>query len=476
MTVIQFLSVLRARWAIALAVLAITVGIALAVSLALPKKYSATASVLLDIKPDPISAIVYPGLASPAFMATQVDIIQSERVAERVVRNLKLADNPQIRAQWQDATGGQGSVETWLANQFQASMDVKPSRESNVIRISYTAADPRFAAGLANAFVRAYIDTTLELRVDPAKQYSTFFDTRAKEARDALERAQAKLSKFQRDKGIIATDERFDVENARLIDLNSQFTAIQAVRSESVSRQAQAALTADRMQEVLNNASVVNFKADISRLETQLRVMNERLGENNPQVIETRASLTDLRSRLDAEVRRVSGGVGVNDRINRQREADLRASLEAQRGKVLQLKSVRDDASVLGRDVDNAQRSYDAVLARLTQTNLESQTTQTNAFVLTQASPPAEPSSPRVLLNTLVALFLGTLLATGVALLLEMFDRRVRALDDVVSTLGLPVLGVMPKPGARRSLLGKKRHLPMRQRLLAPLPAASETA
>ncbi|MDP0919638.1 hypothetical protein Q6272_31830, partial [Klebsiella pneumoniae] len=81
--------------------------------------------------------------------------------------------------------------------------------------VSYKGNDPRFAAAIANAFVAAYNETTLELKVDPARQYSSFFDLRAKEARDQLEQAQAKLSQFQAETGVIAVDERLDVENAR---------------------------------------------------------------------------------------------------------------------------------------------------------------------------------------------------------------------------------------------------------------------
>lgn len=470
MTIIQFLSILRARWRIALLVLFLTIGLTVGISMLLPKKYSASASVVLDIKPDPVSAALYSGMGSPAFMATQVDIIQSDRVALRVVRNLKLVDNPQIRSQWQEATGGQGTIENWLADTFQRSMDVKPSRESNVITITYKATDPRFAAGLANAFVQAYMETTLELRVDPAKQYSTFFDVRVKDAREALERAQAKLSGFQRDKGIIATDERLDVENSRLSELNSQLVMVQAVLSESGSRQAQVSGSGDRMQEVLNNPVIGSLKSDINRYEANLQVLNSRLGESHPQVVEAKANINELRARMDAEIRKVTGGVGVSNNINRQREAELRGSLEAQRTKVLRLKSVRDEAAVLARDVDNTQRAYDAVQARLNQTNLESQTTQSNAFVLTQATPPVDPSSPRVGLNSLVAVFVGTLLAVGIALLLEMLDRRVRGLDEVSAALGLPVLGLMPKP-APHKLLGRSNVTPMQQRLMAPLPA-----
>lgn len=476
MTFGQFLSILRARWWVVALVLGLTVATTLLVSLLLPRQYTATASVVVDFKPDPVSAFAFGGGASPAYMATQVDIIQSERVAQRVVRNLKLNENPQVRQEWLDETGGEGNIEVWLASVFQKQMDVVPSRESSVIAISYKAPDPRFAAGLANAFAQAYIDTALELRTDPARLYSTFFENRAKEARETLEQAQSKVSVFQKQAGIIATDERLDVETARLNELSSQATMMQALLAESASRQAQAQSgQGDRMQEVLSNANVSQLKADISRAEAQLQQLATRLGDKHPQVEEAKASLAELRSRLDAETRKVTGSVTVSANINRQRLAEVQRALQAQRDKVLKMKAVRDEGLVLLRDVENAQRSYDALLQRFTQTSLEGQTTQSNINLLTQATPPLEPSSPRLLLNTLLSIFLGTLLAVGTALLLELKDRRVRNVDDVVEALGLPVLGLMPKPGTQLQL-GAGRVSPMQQRLMAPLPQSTQGA
>ncbi|MBK8105744.1 MAG: chain length determinant protein EpsF [Betaproteobacteria bacterium] len=476
MTFGQFLSILRARWWVVALVLGLTVAATLLVSLLLPRQYTATASVVVDFKPDPISAFAFGGGASPAYMATQVDIIQSERVAQRVVRNLKLNENPQVRQEWLDETGGEGNIEVWLASVFQKQMDVVPSRESSVIAISYKAPDPRFAAGLANAFAQAYIDTALELRTDPARLYSTFFENRAKEARETLEQAQSKVSVFQKQAGIIATDERLDVETARLNELSSQATMMQALLAESASRQAQAQSgQGDRMQEVLSNANVSQLKADISRAEAQLQQLATRLGDKHPQVEEAKASLAELRSRLDAETRKVTGSVTVSANINRQRLAEVQRALQAQRDKVLKMKAVRDEGLVLLRDVENAQRSYDALLQRFTQTSLEGQTTQSNINLLTQATPPLEPSSPRLLLNTLLSIFLGTLLAVGTALVLELKDRRVRNVDDVVEALGLPVLGLMPKPGTQLQL-GAGRVSPMQQRLMAPLPQSTQGA
>ncbi len=474
MTFGQFLAILRARYLSALLVLLVTVGTTIGVSLILPKKYTAVATVVMDLKPDPVTAAMYGGMASPAMMATQVDVLQSDRVAQRVVRNLKLTENPQVREQWLEDAKGKGSIEQWLGQTFQKSMDVKPSRESSVIAVSYKAPDPAFAAALANAFVHAYLETTLELRVDPAKQYSSFFDTRSKDARDTLERAQAKLSDYQKDNGIIATDERLDVETARLNELSSQVVALQALATESGSRQTQArGAGADKMQEVLGNPLIAGLKADLSRAEARLQELGSRLGDAHPQVLEAKANIASLQSKVQAETQRVTGGVSVTNTINKQREFEVRASLEAQRAKVLKLKAVRDEAAVLIRDVESAQRAYETIVARFNQSSLESQNNQSNANVLTPASPPLEPSSPKLLLNSALSIFVGTLLAVGTALLRELMDRRVRSPQDVADAMGLAVVGVLPKPTGKRSG-GKNRPTLTQQRMVARLAAPAK--
>lgn len=474
MTIQQIFSILRARWIVALSVFVVVVVGTIAISKLLPRQYVAVASVVVDVKPDPVSALAFSTSAIPGFIATQADIIQSDRVALRVIRELKLLENAGIRSEWQEKQGGEGSFQQWLVDLLQKQLDVKPSRESNVITISYKAQDPRFAAVMANAFAQAYIATTLELRVDPAKQYASFFDTRSKDARDTLEKAQAKLSAFQREKGIIASDERLDVENGRLNELSSQLVALQAVSAESGSRQSQSQGNAERMPEVLNNALVAGLKGELTRNEAKLQEMNARYGDNHPSVIEARANIAELRRKIDTEVSRVTGGIAVTNTVNRQREAQVRTELENQRSKLLKLKAVRDEGSVLAREAENAQRAYDVVMARYTQTNLESLTTQSYVNVLTTAEPPAYPASPRVLLNTLVAVAVGALLALGIAFLVELGDRRIRAAEDVVAYLDLPVIGMLPKPGAKRSLRHRDS-LSMQQRVVG-LPSPSRSA
>lgn len=467
MSLSQLLIIFKARWRIMLAVflgVILTVGVGIWL---MPKKYTASASVLVDVKsPDPIAGMVLPAMLTPGYMATQMDLIQSERVARGAVRALRLTENAAMREQWLEKTQGVGSFEAWLAGLLQSGLEVRPSRESSVIAFSYEAVDPNFAAAIANAFVQSYINTTLELRIEPARQFGALFEAQAKLARERLEAAQSQLSAYQKEKGLIATDERLDVENARLNELSSQLVAVQAMSAEASSRKAKASSSS---QEVLNNPVVSTLKAEMSRQEARLKELNSRLGSAHPQVIEAQASINELRDRIAAEASRVNTSVSINSAVSQQREAQIREALEQQREKILKLKEQRDEASVLLRDVESAQRAYEAINARLNQVAIEGQSNQTNVSIIKQAMPPSEPSSPRVMINMILAVLAGGMLAIIVGLTLEIRDRRLRTDFDVTELLELPVLGSIPArtkpetralPWRRKAIEAEPRTLP----------------
>ncbi len=478
MNLTQFLSILKARWWVALTVFVLTVGTAVVLTLLAPKQYTAIATLVVDqSRPDPVAAATYQGNPSPAFMATQVDILKSDRIAQRVLSTLRLADDPKARENWLRLAKGAGTLESWLAEGLQGGLDVKPSRESNVISVGYKSSDPARAARIANAFVQAYLDVSLGLKVDPAKQYSTFFDNRSKELRANLERAQAKLSAYQREKGvIIASDGQLDSETARFNELSTQLVALQAVAAESGSRQAQAQAGSDRLQEIVNNPILSGIRADITRSEGRLQELTSRLGDNHPQVIEAKASIASLRTRLDIETRRVTGTFSASNSMNRQREIEVRAALEAQRARVIRMRTAREEGGVLVRDLENAQRAYEAVLTRLNQSSLEGQAPQGNGYVLAEAVPPLRPTSPKVELNIAISFVLGLMLGLGSVLLLEFVDRRVRSVDEVSELLGLPIFGVLPKPGGKSGFTGGRVSLESPRGLFGRLPAPRKEA
>ncbi|MDX9844588.1 MAG: chain length determinant protein EpsF [Aquabacterium sp.] len=452
MTFNQFLRIIRSRWVLVLSIVTVVVLSTLGVSLMLTKQYTASATVMADVRPDPVSPYAMAGAMANTYLATQVDIIKSANVAQRVVRTLRLTENPQMRELWMKQTKGQGDVTAWAADLIDKGLTVKPSRESNVIEIQYEGNSPGFASTLANAYARAYIDSTVQIKVGPARQYAEFFEERARAAREKLERAREKLAEAQREKGIVLTDERLDVETARLAELSSQVNALRAMRSETTSRRAQASANPEQLNDVLNNPVVANLKTDLARQEGRLRELSERLGDAHPQVIESRATIDSLRAQIRNETSRVTGSVRGGASMAAQREAEAIAAFEAQRERLLKLKESRTDLQVMEREVETAQRIYDSIQERLSQTNLESQTSQSGIYLLSSATEPTSPTSPRVFLNTAVSLVLGTLLALMVAMTVELFDRRVRSPIDITQALDIPVIGVLPAPKSHRRL------------------------
>lgn len=453
MNLSHFLAVLRARWVSAVIVFGVVIVASILYLVFATRVYTATASVLIDAKPDPVSSMLYGG-AAPALINTQIEILRSDRVAQRVIQNLKLADLADMRSAWASAKSGL-TIQEWLTETIENGVDAKVnSPGSNVIMISYRSSDPRFAATIANAYVQAFLETSIELRVDPARQYSGFFTDQQKESRTALENAQNKLSAFQREKGIIGSDDKFDLEMSRLTALTQELVAIQTARVDASTRQG-AAGNSSQMSEVLSNGTVSGLKSDLSAAELKLQELSSRYGDKHPQVQEARAAVAQLRAKIARATSDVTGAIGVDARVSHAREAEIQAAVDAQRTKVLLLKETRDQVAVLQRDVDNAQRTYDTVYNRASQTNLESQNRQSNATVISQATTPATPSSPKVLSVIVLGFAAALALGIGTALLQEQFDKRMRTTTDAFDFLGLPVIGIMPSPTMNRRLKGQ---------------------
>lgn len=442
MTYKQFIAVIKARWLTVAISLVVTVTIAVLASLLLPAKYKATGSVVLDIKtPDPINGMVVQGNIATGYVATQVSVIQSERVTRKVIKALRLDESPVLLQQWRDDTDSNGDFQAWLSDILVRKLDVNPAREASVIDVTYSAADPKFAAAMASAYIQAYLDTTVELRIEPARRFSGIFDSQIKQAREKLEQTQTRLSDYQKETGLLVTDERMDVENARLQELTTELVQLQSLSAESGSRKAQAGANS---VEALNNPVISNLKALQAQQEARLKELSAQMGSAHPQVLQLQANISELKAKIDAEVARVASSTGINNNVARTREAQTRASLEAQREKLLKLKAQRDQLSVMQRDVENAQRNYDTLQARALQSNMESQATQTSVSLLRAPTPPANPSFPKLWLNSLVSIFLGGLIGIGLAVFKETRNPRLRSDEDITNLLGANIMGVMP--------------------------------
>ena len=438
MSLQQFLLILRARRLALLGVWGTVVVTALVVSLLLPKQYTAEAVIAIDtVKLDPISNLPMSGQLIPGYLATQVDILTSHETALKVVDMLHLDQYAEAKEQFAEATGGKGSLRDWLADNLLKNLDVKPSRESNAITLSYTSPDPAFSSALANNFVEAYKQVIIDIRTSSAQQNNLFFRKQIDELQKKLEQAQGALSAYQQQEGIVATDERMDIETQRLAEISSQLVAAQTQSIDANSRsQNQQGVAPD----VLNNPLIQQQKSMVAQLEGKFRQIAAKEGPNHPQYQQAQAELGAARAQLANLIKQYTAGLSSSAENAEQRLAKLQQAQAEQKRRVLQLKEQRARLDILQRGVDNAQRIYDLAMQKLAESAMESNSDATNVAVLKAAPEPTKHSSPKLLINLILALFLGGLLGTGFALLLELQDRRIRSAADLEQLLKLPVL------------------------------------
>jgi len=449
----QFLLALRARRKAFMLALVATIVAALAVAFVMPKKYVGQAVLIVDARDE--QAII-PSRSSvslstrAAYVATQIELVQSGRVATQVARDLNLAQNAELREAWQDDTGGVGAIDVWIGNLLLQKLKVNNSA-SNLITVEYSAKDPKVAAQVANGFAKAYLDTVLELRNQPVREASQWFDEQLAGMRNQVTQAQNKLTAFQKQKGILAADERLDIESARLTELSTQMLAARNAFYDAQSKYKQASdLVAsggspDAMAEVMGSPAIAAVKADLARAESLLQTASADLGPNHPVYIKYSSEVKALREKLAGEMKKVVATLSNAMQQAQKREQDLKAAVDAQQARIMQAKDVRVELAAMTRDVDNAQRNYDTVLTRAMSTRIESRAKQGDVALLTPAVEPPLPAQPKIPLIAALSVVLGLLIAGTMVYLLETLDRRVRSRSDLEARLAVPSLGRLSK-------------------------------
>jgi len=447
----QYILALKARRKSFIAVFALTVFVAIVVALLIPKRYDAVATVLIDARDEQTLA---PVPLSPreraGYIFTQMELITSGKVATRVVRDLKLTQQPGMREDWEKDTGGVGSFEEWIANNMLEKLKVD-SGASNILVVKYSDRDPKRAAAIANGFAKAYIDYALELRTEPSRAAGIWFDEQLKTLRADVKNSQAKLAAYQKEKGMVTADDRMDVEYTRLAEINGELGRAKAATLDAQTRYKQAqdllkdGLSLEAFPEVLSNAYIITIKGALQAAESRLKEQSEVYGPKHPTYQRTESEVATLRDRLQAEAKKVVAGLGNGVSQSQKRVEELQAAAGAQQDRILKLREGRVDLAVLTRDMENAQRAYDTALARAIAVKMDSKVRQTNLAMVTPAVEPLRPAVPKVGLISMLSVLVGLLLAAGMVYVLEMMDRRVRSRSDLEARLAVPSLGMLSR-------------------------------
>lgn len=454
MITVQSFEILRARVGLIFFTLAVTLVTTLVVSMLMPNKYTANTTFVVHYKETGLSNAILPQRLAESYLKTQINIINSPRVALMVVDRLNLDQDPDLVGDLD--VDDPELIRQQLATVLLDNLEAQSSRESRMVNVNFTSEDPDVAAEIANAFTQAYIDTNLELSVNPAHRSAEWFNQELDRLRTQLQLAQEKFSAHQQKHGILTVDTNNDMDVIQLNELSRQLVEAQAQRDEAESRQREINKLIDGsggftvLPEVQSDGFIQRIKSELLQKETELLQLSSRLGRNHPDYRRVQDEIGNIHGKLNREIGQIGKGVilQVNKSVQlaKSHEQNLISEMKTQRSRLMSLKQRRDQMPALQQDVLITQKVYDSVLELYNESNLKSRLKMTNIAVLSVAVPPQKRSSPKLRLNLIVGLVLGIMLGIGFAFVAEMANPIIRSEQGLGEVLETPLIGYL-QPG-----------------------------
>ena len=469
----------RKIWIVALTFLA-AVGIASVVLSFVPGRYDAVATASVDPgRSDPLAAAGSPGSSMLAIMqGNLIALVESERVAVAVTKQLNLAADAVMQSQFRDSEAfGRVPIENWIADQLLLSVDAKFGVNSfatgigtgnaglvaNVLNIKYKSNSAQRSALVANAFLAATIDAAIEIKAESGAQTARWFEPRIEALKKELTAARAALQEYQKQNSMLVPLASGDSENSQLMAATQNLFGAKATLTNLQSRydSGSADLSNDPQDPDLQLLS--NLKGKLSDVEAGFELQKSQLGANNPKVVASLASKQSLQNQMDEATQKMREHLRNRIETWKAEIKKLEESKDKALQDMIQVQAQRDKLAELQRDVTFKQELLDSEERGAAQADLQSKLTFSDITVLDKATPPARPAFPKPFQVLAVAIGAGFTLGLILALLAEALNRRVRFAEDLSFASSAPILGVI---SYRRTVV-QERRLPLRRAVAA---------
>lgn len=476
-----------------LAVLLLTFSAVAVFTFQLTPVYSATASVIVNTRDERVIDIgsVISGMpADTAFLDTEVEILRSRALAEKVVNRLDLMSDPDFNYALVDpeeegnepsailsfftgllSGGGEDEAETVddpeaiarmqredVVSGVQGSFEVNRVGATYLIEITASSGDPDKAALLANTLSKVYLDYQRDTKYDATRRAREWLDERVVQLREEVRAAESQVESYRARSGLLSTEGMTLTEQA-IRDTNAQLTSAQSelaekrARLQNVNAQITSGRDADTIAEALNSAAITDLRRQQTELIQRKAQLQTRYGEAHPQVIRVNNEEADLQRQINAELRRIVSSLEQDVMIARARVGELQGALDRHKS---ELTGNNQDAVALAelqREADASRSLYEEFLNRFKETTQLDGITESDAVINSVASVPRSPSFPNKPLNLALGLVLGLALAGAAGLLTELLDNYISSPEEAEQTTGVPFLGQIPLlPAAARKL------------------------
>lgn len=445
-----------------------------------PPKYKSTATILIGGETsktlnidDELGLLSYRSqMRDMIFLNTQLTLLKSFSLAERVARNMELLSRPEFSNQGNSNKNLFGKIKSfillkWLrskkeenadglffdpyediAVRLRGGIDVEQIRETKVLSISYTSRHPLLTAEIVNNFAEEFINFSIEKRYETTKQATDFLSKEIVDLRQDLASKEQELQRYGQEKELFFLSDEENTAVKNLADLNAAYTQAQIDRAtaESAYRELRNA-DVDSIPRTGANRVIQTLEEEYTRMKNEYVEKTKIYKPEYPDMIQLNSKIESMRQELENELIKARNQAELVYRSALQNEYQLRTLLQEQRQDVATLNSNAIFYNSLKIEVENKRNLLNSLVEKQNETLVSTRLSglkSSNISIIDRAKIPRSPISPNRKLNLLLALLMGLSGGIGLCFIMEFLDNTIKGPEDVQKISGLPSLGTIP--------------------------------
>jgi succinoglycan biosynthesis transport protein ExoP len=414
------------------------------------------------------------------YFNTQLRLLQSRTLAERVAKKMNLAARPELQARGTPRPNLFGYVRrvlslSWLiprkktpaesgveagspqplpnvnaayAYTVLGGLSVAPVPETRLVEVSYSSPYPALAADVVNSLVEEFIDFSVETRYEATQQASDFLSSQIAQLRDDLAAKERELQRYGEEKKLLFLNDKESSVVSKYSEVNSAYTAAQIdrINKEAVWRELKD-LKIDSLPPSINNPIIQSLKTDYIQTKNEYDEKSKVFKPDYPGMIQLKGKLDSARMTLESEIEKAVDAAESDYRAALKSEQSLGGLLETQRTDVVKMNNNSILYNNLRIDVENKRLLLNSLVAKQNETLVSARLggLRTSSIkIIDRAEVPGGPYSPNTKRSLMMAILLGVIGGLGLIFLVEFLDNTVKGPEDVEKLTGLPSLGVIP--------------------------------
>ena len=482
---VDFIQIAQKRKGIIIATVLITIVLSGVYTFTRTPLYRAQTKILLDMPASTtltMDELFTSSYGSEGYLTTQLKLLKSRTIAERVARKLKLADHPEIRnlsqkketliqtikdfvLKWIIPRGEnpEGEVEERIEEDphskyawvVQRGLGIQQEDDTKIVNINFTSSQPALAADIAKTIVQEFKEFAVELRYDATRQASEFLNEQHTVLKAELEAKQNELQKYSEEKKILFLNDSEKTVVGTFQSLSDAYTnaMLDRINKEQFYREIRQS-DVDSIPLTVDNSLLNELRAEHINLQNEFQTKKQHYKPDHPEMKNLLGKLTTTRDSLTSELEKSQKAAFNEYQAALGSEKNFEAELEQQRREMVEMNSNAIFYNSLESEIQNIRTLLGELNIRQKDTLVSARVkglTTSNIKIIDPALIPSTPFSPNKKRNIILSVILGLFIGTGLAFFVDYMDNTVKGPEEVEKLVGLPSLGVIPALSANNS-------------------------